>query len=268
MDNPMKVLIIEDNANEADRLEQYFAAQPDMDVVGVTGSAPEGLDLVQRYYPDGIILDLELDEGNGMQFLLQLHKLVLPIRPYIIVTTWTSEHRTLQYVKDKGAGFVQVKSKPGYQEYGPEMLAELLREIRPYLGDSPAQDGRPAPVTEAPAQREEREMRRVREWLGRINISSGRLAQAYLAATICMSARYIREYGEVPGLEKVIYPEVEKKFGLSHGSLEKTMRYGVEHAWNHTDPETLAREYTQYVPLDKGKPLLKDFILYYAHKLI
>lgn len=116
----MKVLIIEDNADEVQNFKDYFNEQNDMMLVDATGSLSEGLRLTQKHLPDAVILDLELDEGFGMQYLPRLHKMDLPFEPYVIVTTWTTENRTLLNLKNNGAGFVQIKSKPGYSEYGPK----------------------------------------------------------------------------------------------------------------------------------------------------
>ncbi len=268
MEHSMKVLLIEDDLSEVERYRSYFDTQDDITLVGTTGSAKTGLLLVQRHYPDAIILDLELDEGSGIQFMPQLRRLELPFRPYVLVTTWTSEYRTLQKLKDDGVGFVQLKSRPGYKEYGPQMVTELLRELRAYIHCDPDHPEPGIRHVDSPAELEKLWTRQIKEVMGRLGITSGLVAHNYFAMTICLTARYIEEHGEMPVLDKHIHPVVDRHYGLRPGSTEKSMRAAIEKAWKETDPETLAREYTQYVSPEKGKPELKDFIIYYAEKLI
>lgn len=148
------------------------------------------------------------------------------------------------------------------------MVAEILREMRPYFKEGSTGNDGHVYHTQSPAAKERQDIALVKDWLSEICIITGKTGQDYLAMAIVLTAQYKAEHKVNPLLDNEIYPEVEKHFKLRPGSAEKTMRCTVEVAWNKTDPETLARKYTQYISPQKGKPDLKDFISYYAEKLL
>ena len=261
----MKILLIEDNVDEAQRCQDYFVSCNDVELIGVTGSASEGLTLAAKHYPDAIILDIELDEGDGLHFLLQLKKLNLPVKPYVLVTTWTSEHRTIQAMKNNGAGFVQSKFRPAYKEHGPEIVLGILRDMEPYF--SCGADG--VPVTQhyfSPMTLELLKREKISEALGRIKINRGNITQAYLVEAIYLGSEMLAGGEFAIDMENVIYPKMEEKFGVKRSAMEKSMRTRIEYVWRHVPQEILAHEYTQYVDADKSKPILTDFVGYYADK--
>ena len=261
----MKILLIEDNQEEVRAFQAYFATCDNVELVGVTGSESEGLLLTKRYYPDAIILDIELEEGNGLAFISALDKLDLPVKPYVVVTTWISEKRTGMAMRDKGAGYVQLKSKPGYSERGPQMILGVLRQMEPYFGCGGSE---PSPIPlPPPTILEDLKRERISDALGRIKINRGLAAQTYLEEAIYIVSESLSGSVLLIDMENIVYPALEKKFRLGRKSLEKSMRTKIEEVWRRVDPETLCREYTQYVDPSKGKPMLKDFITYYAEKV-
>lgn len=261
----MKILLIEDNKDEAARFQEYFCTRNDVELIGVTGSASEGLLLAAKHYPDAIILDIELDEGNGIEFLPALNKLELPVRPYVVVTTWTSEHRTLLGLKQNGAGYVQIKSKPGYSEYGPQMVHGILKEMEPYFVEDTCESKGKYPE-HSPGSLEELKRERIKDALGRIQINRGSAAQTYLIEAIYVASVSLANGAVSVDMENIVYPALEKKFGLARSAYEKGMRTKIEYVWRHVDPCTLAHEYTQYIDPQRSKPVLRDFIAYYADK--
>lgn len=261
----MKILLIEDKRSEVLRYQEYFATREDTQLVGTTGSSTEGLLLVQKFLPDAVILDIELEEGSGLHFLSGLDSLELPVRPYILVTTWTSEHRTLLGLKSKGVGYVQIKSKPGYSERGPQMVFDILKEIEPFFGcdEEGAQTMR---QYHAPASLEELKREKISEALGRIKINRGNAPQAYLVEAIYLASEHLAHGGIDIDMDNIIYPQMHKKFKQSPAAMEKSMRLKIEYVWLHVEQKVLLREYTQYVDPEKAKPVLRDFIGYYADK--
>ena len=91
MDNnkPVPILLIEDEVADCIAFKNCAQSRTDIVFVGMTGCASEGLENMQTMMPERVILDLELHwgEGSGFQFLSELKKSNLKIRPIIIVTT-------------------------------------------------------------------------------------------------------------------------------------------------------------------------------------
>ena len=74
---PMKLLLIEDDKNECNKFIEISNKRNDVEFVGITDSDIEGLKYVKRYMPEGIVLDLELNngQGSGFEFLKEIRKL-------------------------------------------------------------------------------------------------------------------------------------------------------------------------------------------------
>ena len=76
----MKILIIEDDIDDCNRFVNCIKERKDIELVGRTDSDIEGLKYVKLKHPEGIVLDLELNNstsGNtdSLEFLLNLKKL-------------------------------------------------------------------------------------------------------------------------------------------------------------------------------------------------
>ena len=63
---PMKILIIEDDISDCNSFKKCAANRNDIEIVAMTDSDLEGLKLVKLKRPEGIVLDLELNNsGTG-----------------------------------------------------------------------------------------------------------------------------------------------------------------------------------------------------------
>ena len=87
---PIKILIIEDDFNDCRSFEECAKAREDIEIVAITDSDVEGLKFVKTKRPEGIILDLELNNSatgsiDSLDFLSNLKKLNLNYEPIVIV---------------------------------------------------------------------------------------------------------------------------------------------------------------------------------------
>lgn len=69
---PIAILLIDDHPIVRDGCRRLLEARPEC-VVLEAGSGAEGLAMNRRHGPDLIILDLNLPDGNGLEFLRRLH---------------------------------------------------------------------------------------------------------------------------------------------------------------------------------------------------
>lgn len=258
-DAPMKIILIEDNQYEVTAFQNYCHKAADIDLAAATGSKTEGLLAVAQHRPDAVILDLQLEEGNGLDFVYELSDLALKKTPYIIVTTTLSNEATLQNLRDHGVGYIQMKTQPGYMEHGPEMVIGFLRRMRPYFGNEMEQP------RAKPRKDVEKELRdKITLELNKICIVQGTHSQKYLVETILVIATL-----PVPSIDmnNIVYPELEKRLGMDWRAMERAMRYRIEKVWDTVAPDILAANYCQYVDPARGKPTLKEFVAYYANKV-
>ena len=96
---PMKILIIEDDINDCNAFKIAAKNRDDIEIVAITDSDVEGLKLVKLKHPEGIVLDLELNNSSAgsidsLEFISDLKKLKLNYEPIVIVTTHVNSKRT------------------------------------------------------------------------------------------------------------------------------------------------------------------------------
>ena len=60
---PMKILIIEDDIKDCNSFKECVKNRDDIEIVAMTDSDLEGLKLVKLKRPEGIVLDLELNNS-------------------------------------------------------------------------------------------------------------------------------------------------------------------------------------------------------------
>lgn len=85
----IRVLIIDDSPTMRAILMSRLSEEPDISVIGTAGSAAEGRELIKRFNPDVVTLDIEMPGMNGLDFLEKI--MTLRPTPVIIVSGATQE---------------------------------------------------------------------------------------------------------------------------------------------------------------------------------
>ncbi len=70
--SPIRVVAIDDHPAVRDAIAQAVAAQPDMDLAGVAGSAAEAFDLLRTADPDVAVVDISLGDAHGLDLVQNL----------------------------------------------------------------------------------------------------------------------------------------------------------------------------------------------------
>ena len=131
-EKPMKILIIEDDINDCNALKNCAKNRDDIEIVGITDSDIDGLREVKLKHPEGIALDLELNNsmaGNtdSLSFIDHLKKINLNYEPIIIVTTHVNSKRTYDILHRSGVDLILYKDHP---KYSPEHVFNSFINLR------------------------------------------------------------------------------------------------------------------------------------------
>ena len=115
----IRSVIIEDDVNDCNALKRSVEEREDIEIVGITDSDVEALQLVKVKHPEGIILDIELNGSSSgstdsLDFLDKLKELNLKYSPIIIVTTHINSKRTYEVLHRKGVDIILYKDHPKY----------------------------------------------------------------------------------------------------------------------------------------------------------
>ena len=119
---PVKVLVVDDSANNRRLLTELLESSPDVRVVGTAGDGNEGLRQVLALHPDVVTLDLEMPKLGGYSFL-RLLKTTVPT-PVIVISAYA--HKT-DVFKALELGAFDFIAKPARTT--PEAVEKLRREL-------------------------------------------------------------------------------------------------------------------------------------------
>lgn len=75
-----RVLLIDDNAEHLRGVKELISLETGYDVVGTTTSANIGINLVKKYRPDLVLMDINMPEKDGLQAIQEIEKLELGVK--------------------------------------------------------------------------------------------------------------------------------------------------------------------------------------------
>jgi two-component system chemotaxis response regulator CheB len=144
----IKVLCVDDSALIRDLLTEIINSQPDMQVVAVASDPIMARDLIKRYNPDVLTLDVEMPRMDGLDFLERLMRL-RPM-PVLMVSSLTQSGSevTLRALELGALDFV-AKPSIGIRRGMIDYTEEIAEKIRAASHSRPRQAPRrrdPAPT--------------------------------------------------------------------------------------------------------------------------
>lgn len=183
-DKPLKILLIEDDATDCRNFLDCASKRTDITFIGMTPSSDEGLRLVKTHLPECVILDLELSKGKGtgLQFLLDLQKSELSLRPIVVVTTNIQSEVMYDNIHNMGVTFVFSKKQSGYS---PEMVIDTLLCLRNSLPSAQKDNiHKDLQTIESPEDLHSRIIERIDAELNQVGISARLKGRQYLREAI------------------------------------------------------------------------------------
>lgn len=125
----IKVLIVDDSALIRSLLKEIISKEPDMMVVGTAPDAYAARDMVNRFTPDVITLDIEMPKVDGITFLDKLMK-ARPT-PVLMISTLTAKgaDATLKCLELGAIDYIE-KPKIGVTEGIEEYRQIILEKVR------------------------------------------------------------------------------------------------------------------------------------------
>lgn len=115
----IKVLVVDDSPVFRSLLTELISSDPDLEVVGSAEDPYEARELIKKFSPDVLTLDIEMPKMNGVQFLKNLMRL-RPM-PVVMISTLT-QHGAETTLHALELGAVDYFPKPAMDSTG-DMLA-------------------------------------------------------------------------------------------------------------------------------------------------
>ena len=168
---PIRVLIVDDSAIVRKLIADSLKGEPDIEVVGGAGDPFVARDMILRFEPDVLTLDIEMPRMDGLSFLRRLmaHR---PM-PVIIISSLT-QAGSAATIDALRAGAVDVLAKPGGPSSVGELAVRLKQRVRAIRGMAPSGLARAlAPVATPPASPVQFDSQRRRHGIIAIGASTG-----------------------------------------------------------------------------------------------
>jgi len=254
---PMKILLIEDDINDCNNFINCVKSRKDVELVAVTDSDVDGLRYVQTKGPEGIVLDLELNNsttGNtdSLDFLSNLKRLKLNYEPIVIVTTHVNSKRTYEILHRSGVDLILYKDHPQYScnlvlnhfinlrkipiERSASSVEDILKENKDKISDC------------------------INHELGLIGITSNLKGRKYIHDAILYLIQ--NEDSDVNVIKYLT--SIHKK---SATTVTNGIQNAIYHDWRTSPIEELTKYYTARVNYETGIPTTMEFLYYYRDKI-
>ena len=252
---PMKVLIIEDDINDCNSFKNCVKDRDDIEIVGITDSDAEGLKYVKTKHPEGIILDLELNNSlsgsiDSLEFLSSLK--TLNYEPIVIVTTHVNSKRTYEILHRSGVDLILYKDHPKYTSDHVLNSSISLRKV--------SSNQKITTIEEVIANDEEKIANLINCELDLIGVNSKMKGREYIFDSIL----YLLQ-NEKSGANLTQY--LIKKHKKSATTITNGIQNAINHAWRISPDEDLEKYYTARINYETGVPTPMEFIYYYVGKI-
>lgn len=250
MENRMRVLIAEPDADFRLVLSQIISEEEDMEVIGETSDGQETLAMLQKTNPDILLMELMLPKLDGLGVLRQMPELHLT-GDVIVMSAFIND----SICRDCGnLGAAYFAAKP----VDVSSLLFKMRETR--AGKGLHVVGTPAGSTPSPSLES-----MVTDIIHEIGVPAHIKGYQYLREAIVLT---VDDMDMLGGVTKVLYPAVAKKFNTTPSRVERAIRHAIEVAWDRGDVEVLQKFFGYTVSGIKGKPTNSEFIAMIADRLV
>ena len=254
---PMKILIIEDDINDCNNFINCAKKRNDIEIVAVTDSDIDGLRYVKTKCPEGIVLDLELNNSvNGntdsLGFLSELKKLKLNYEPIIIVTTHVNSKRTYQILHRNGVDLILYKDHP---KYSTNLVLNHFISLRQIPIEANG-----VSVEDVIKDERNKISNCIKQELELIGITSNLKGRKYIHDAIV----YLIE-NEDSELNVIKY--LANTYKKPTSTITNGIQNAIYHAWRTSPIEDLTRYYTARVNYETGIPTTMELLYYYRDKI-
>ena len=253
----MKILIIEDDESDCNNFIKCAQNRDDVEIE-ITDSDVEALRLVKINKPEGIALDLELNNSktgsaDGLDFMTKLKECRLNYEPIIIVTTHINSKTTYDMLHRAGVDLILYKDQ---LKYSSDYVFNKFLSLRKYT------ESKPLTIKEEIQNNENRISDLISDELELVGINSKMKGRQYIHDAIL----YLVENDNKSNDSNPIN-YLAKKYNAPKSTITNNMQNAINKGWNTTPVDELLIYYKARIRPDVGVPSPMELIYYYAEKI-
>lgn len=254
---PMKIMIIEDDIDDCNKLKAAAKGREDIEIIGITDSDIKALKIIKEKRPEGIILDLELNNSSSgnvdtFDFMKKLKSQNLNYNPIVIVATHVNSKITYEKLHRDGVELIQYKDQPNFSY---ENILNKFIGLR--------QDTIDLKSTSIEEELENQDMKisdYINHELELIGISPKMIGRQYLYDAILFLI-------EQPDSELSVNQYLTKLHKKAPTTIATGMQNAINKAWRNMAIEDLEENYTARINVNTGIPTPAEFVCYYRDKI-
>ena len=250
MEERIKLLIVDDNAQLGEKLKRYFNTKADVEVVGVAGSTSEAVQLIKKTRPDALITDMILPKSDGLSLLERLNSSEFDKKPKTIVVSAAQSEKMVQAACSLGAKYYMIK--PCDKEILYHRLQDMFELNR---------ETKRAPKSATTKTLDEQ----ITAVFLTVGIPANIKGYQFLRKAIKMS---VNNPELINYMTKRLYPGIAAHFDTSASKVERAIRHAIEVAWSRGKIENINKFIGYDIYTGNDKPTNGEFIALMADKLL
>lgn len=122
----IRVLVVDDSLVFRRMLSEFLDEDPDIDVVAMAADPYQARDMIIRFNPDVMTLDIEMPKMNGIDFMKKL----MPQHPMKVIMISSMEHQMLDYIEYGAVDYVQKPHDMDSDEMKKWVDDELIIKVK------------------------------------------------------------------------------------------------------------------------------------------
>ncbi len=251
----MRILLVEDDINECRIYKNIIKNRTDVELISTTNSSIKAIEDFQTYKPDAVILDLELNdgEGSGFDFIEKIQKQCNTKLPKIVVTTNIHTNAVYDFCHRNNIDFIFYKKQKNYSQ---EKIINTLLLLKDYNSNIEVSDIKLNEET-----LKDNILNKINKELDLIGIGTHLHGRKYL----CDAIYFIIQNDKNCKVSIVQY--LVNKYKKSNSTISRAMQNAILHAWRITPLDDLTTYYTARINYETGVPTPTELIYYYADKI-
>ena len=254
-EKPMRILVVEDDLEECNRIIECSKQRNDIEIVAITDSDTDALKQVKAKNPEGIMLDLELNNsksGSTDSFELLENIKKLKYNPIIIVTTHVNSSRTYDILHRKGVELILYKGHPGYSPNQAFNKFISLRKMSMPLSENS--------IEEEFKSEEDKISELINNELDLVGITQNLKGRQYIHDAILFLIQN-------ENTDESLIQYLSKIHKKSSSTITNGIQNAIIHGWRVSAIEDLEKYYTAKVNYQTGLPTPMELIYYYVSKV-
>lgn len=248
-ENSADVLVIDSDKGFCKKARQELKKSENLDCSATANKGDKGLELIFKYEPDFLVMDLILPHLDGISILDELsnEKMIDEIN-IIILSSFLSkkllsilQNYEIDYFMSKPADFDTVKKRINdlKRDYRSQNLESLIKE-------SSYKDSKQAEIN-----------LEITDLLDEFGVPANIRGYLYLRNAIYLS---ITDIGLVNSITKELYPAIADNFSTAASRVERAIRHAIKVAWERGNQQLIDEYFGYSISETIGRPTNAQFI--------